>query len=110
MNVSIAIEQQSLAERHNGPELAQLVAAIDASATDVCVVCDRTLGGFLGSFQWALVHGQGECSGCGFPYVYYHYHELSPAIPTPMRYPRPAEELQLMAWVPNADIPLAEKQ
>ena len=109
MNVSIAMEQRALAERHNGPELAQLVAALEAAATDVCVDCGMELGGIFGMFLWGLVHGQGECSRCGFPYVYYHYHEVSPAIPIPMRYPRPAEELLLMAWVPNADIPLAEK-
>ena len=107
-NIIIPAEQASLVKNYQ-ERLAPLVEALDASAVAECVECGRTLGGILGAFQWGLAHGLGECSNCGFPYVYYHYHEVSPAIPVPMRYPRRAEELLLMAFVPNADIPLAEK-
>lgn len=107
MSVIIPEEQVGLVKQHNGPELVQLVGALDASSTDECVDCGMELGGLLGMFQWGIVHGQGECSRCGFPYVYYHYHEVRPAVPAPMRYPRRAEEIRLQAWVPNAEIPLS---
>ena len=32
-----------------------------------CLKCDRPLNGMLGSFQWGLAHGEGQCSGCGWP-------------------------------------------
>lgn len=98
MGVSIAMEDVALAKRHNTPDFAQLVAALSDASTDKCVYCGRTLGGLLGSFRWGLINGHGECAECGFPYVYYHRHEVEPG-----------QEILLQAWVPNADIPLAEK-
>jgi len=39
-----------------------------------CPVCDHALGGFLGSFRWGLIHGEGECSACNKAlFRYYHY-------------------------------------
>lgn len=39
-----------------------------------CPVCDSPLGGLFGSFKWAIVHGEGECSACGKAlFRYYHY-------------------------------------
>lgn len=107
--VSIPAHQQALAERHLDI-LPELVEALEASSTDDCVDCGLPLGGLLGMFTWDIVHGHGYCSACKFPYVYYHYHEVSPAVTAPMRHPRPAEELLLMAFVPNAEMPLKEKE
>jgi hypothetical protein len=38
-----------------------------------CPCCLAELGGFLGAFQWGLVHGEGTCSRCGWPVTAYHY-------------------------------------
>lgn len=98
MSVTISADQGALAKRHSKGELAELVFALEASSTEICVDCGRTLGGLLGSFTWGLVNGAGECSNCGFLYVYYHRQELEPAMPD--------GTLILQAWVPNAEIPL----
>ena len=37
-----------------------------------CLKCGKPLGGALGSFQWGLAHGEGNCSGCGWPCRVYH--------------------------------------
>ena len=109
-NVTIHDGDATLVKQHEA-DLAPLVEALDASSTDICVVCGTALGGILGSFTWDIVHGQGYCAGgpfsddCGFPYVYYHYYEVYPARHPPMTNPRPGKELLLMAFVPNADIP-----
>lgn len=97
-NVTISAEQKGLADRHLD-ELYELVEALDASSTSECVSCGESLGGLLGTFQWGIINGHGECGGCGFPYVYYHRHEIEPG-----------ETLVLKAWVPNAEMPLAQRE
>lgn len=92
--VSIGLEQRVLAERH-AEKLSDLVMALHASSTDDCVDCGRKLGGLLGTFRWGFVNGQGECSACGYPYVYYHRQEVESG-----------ETLVLKAWVPGVPIPL----
>lgn len=37
-----------------------------------CIACGNALGGMLGSFQWGLAHGEGNCS-CGYPARAIHY-------------------------------------
>lgn len=44
------------------------------AAGSKCPKCGSALGGLLGSFQWGIVHGEGECKGglhsegpCGWP-------------------------------------------
>lgn len=36
-------------------------------------VCGVSLGGFLGSFNWGVAHGEGSCSSCGHPCRAYHH-------------------------------------
>ena len=79
-NVQIAAEQGELAQRHaKDSGLAELVEVLDAASTDICVLCGKILGGFFGTFRWGIANGYGECSECGFPYVYYHRHEVEAA-------------------------------
>ena len=108
-NIIIPTEQTSLVKNYQ-ERLAPLVEALDASAVAECVECGRTLGGILGAFQWGLAHGLGECSNCGFPYVYYHRHEVPPFHESgdPMEQAGKPREILFMAFVPNADIPLSE--
>ena len=37
--------------------------------TSVCPNCSSALDGFMGSFQWGMVHGEGICAheDCGWP-------------------------------------------
>lgn len=37
-----------------------------------CLNCSAQLDGALGSFQWGIVHGEGHCTGCGWPCRAYH--------------------------------------
>lgn len=37
-----------------------------------CLECDTALSGALGSFQWGLAHGEGQCGCCGWPSRAYH--------------------------------------
>lgn len=39
---------------------------------ECCIACGSALGGMLGSFQWGLAHGEGNCS-CGYPARAIHY-------------------------------------
>lgn len=32
-----------------------------------CVCCGGVLTGLFGSFMWGLMHGEGQCSECGYP-------------------------------------------
>lgn len=32
-----------------------------------CICCGWKLGGFVGSFTWGLVHGEGHCARCRYP-------------------------------------------
>ena len=32
-----------------------------------CLKCGKSLDGILGTFQWGIVHGEGNCSYCGWP-------------------------------------------
>ena len=105
-NVEIAAVQGELAQRHSRA-IAELVEALDAGSVEDCVFCGKVLGGFFGTFRWGIVNGQGECSECGFPYQYYHRHEVEGAIFYQGKEVAPAKELVLMAWVPNAEIPLS---
>lgn len=47
-------------------------------AGTICPKCGSKLGGFLGSFTWGIVHGEGICTGgltgekCGWPARGYH--------------------------------------
>ncbi len=41
------------------------------SPLTLCIQCEKPLGGACGSFQWGLVHGEGQCS-CGWPGRAYH--------------------------------------
>ncbi len=110
-NVIIPAEQGSLVKNYQ-ERLAPLVEALDASAVAECVDCGMKLGGLLGMFTWGIVHGLGECSNCGFPYVYYHYHEVPPFHESgdPMEQAGKPREVLFMAFVPNADIPLSEER
>lgn len=108
MTVIIPSDQEGLVKRHQ-EELAELVEALDAASVDKCVNCGRMLGGFFGSFVWGIANGHGECSNCGFPYAYYHWQELD-RYPgrTKLGFPFEPETLLLMAFVPNAEMPLAQ--
>jgi hypothetical protein len=97
MTVSIELSQRALAVRHASGDFADMIAALDASSTVDCVDCGRRLGGLLGSFRWGIVNGQGECAECGYPYVYYHRHEVELG-----------ETLVLKAWLPGVPIPEKE--
>ena len=37
-----------------------------------CPACRRELGGLLGTFQWGIAHGEGNCGNCGWPVRMYH--------------------------------------
>lgn len=107
-NVTIDASQGELATRYSkDSHLVELVEVLDAASTDICVSCGKILGGFFGTFRWGIANGYGECSECGFPYVYYHRHEVQPAAYYEGREVAPARELVLMAYVPNAEMPLA---
>jgi hypothetical protein len=109
-NVIIPMEQTGLVKNYQ-ERLAPVVEALDASSVSECVECGALLGGLLGAFTWGIIHGQGECSRCGFPYVYYHHYEVPPFHESgdPMEQAGKPREILFMAFVPNADIPLAEK-
>jgi hypothetical protein len=38
-----------------------------------CLKCDEPLTGFLGSFTWGLVHGEGFCRKCKWPGRAHHF-------------------------------------
>lgn len=38
-----------------------------------CINCGRRLNGVLGTFQWGITHGEGNCSECGWPGRAIHY-------------------------------------
>lgn len=38
-----------------------------------CLKCDLGLSGMLGTFQWGIASGEGECSHCGWPCRAHHY-------------------------------------
>lgn len=42
------------------------------SGTRECLKCGERLDGLMGTFKWGLVHGEGSCSGCGWPCRVYH--------------------------------------
>lgn len=37
-----------------------------------CRGCGRSLGGFFGSLEWGIVHGEARCRECGLPARVYH--------------------------------------
>ena len=37
-----------------------------------CLHCGATLDGAMGSFQWGLASGEGQCSRCGWPARAHH--------------------------------------
>lgn len=37
-----------------------------------CCGCGKDLTGFFGTWRWALTHGWGECSNCGWPSKGHH--------------------------------------
>ncbi len=39
----------------------------------LCVGCGSELAGLFGAFTWSLAHGEGYCSGCGYPGRALHY-------------------------------------
>lgn len=41
-----------------------------------CVCCGRRLDGVIGSFEWGIVNGEGQCCYCGWPYRVYHRPKL----------------------------------
>lgn len=85
-------------------EWAGLVAALEASAADICVECGARLGGLLGSFSWGIAYGEGFCSRCGFPYRLYHRFPIDACD----KYGKPRGDALLMAFIPLAEIPLSE--
>jgi len=86
-----------------GGEWPALVEALDAASTEKCVDCDYQLGGLLGTFTWGIANGQGHCSQCGFPYLYYHRFERPPG-------PKgPRTDVVLLAFVPLAELPVIEE-
>lgn len=34
---------------------------------DLCIMCGKPINGFLGTFEWGIIHGEGKCSECGYP-------------------------------------------
>src|SRR5690606_18259509 len=38
-----------------------------------CLNCGRALDGFLRTFRWRIVHGEGQCGECGWPCRGMHY-------------------------------------
>ena len=38
-----------------------------------CPNCNCNLLGMMGTFQWGIVHGYGNCTNCGIGFKYYHY-------------------------------------
>lgn len=41
--------------------------------SDKCPECNIDLSGIFGSFEWGIVHGEGNCSACGTAFRLYHY-------------------------------------
>ena len=41
-----------------------------------CLNCSGRLDGFIGTFQWGIVHGEGKCIKCGWPARAYHRPKL----------------------------------
>ncbi|NIR76735.1 MAG: hypothetical protein GWN53_17025 [Gammaproteobacteria bacterium] len=39
----------------------------------LCIGCGEVLNGFMGTFQYGIVHGEGTCSNCGYPCRTHHY-------------------------------------
>ena len=37
-----------------------------------CLKCGKALDGPMGSFQWGIANGEGNCSGCGWPCRAHH--------------------------------------
>ena len=48
-------------------------AAIPEGTGCPCIKCGAPLGGFLGMFEWGIVHGEGRCSRCKWPARAYHF-------------------------------------
>lgn len=38
-----------------------------------CNVCGKSLGGFVGTFKYFVIHGEGYCSNCQWPVRTHHY-------------------------------------
>ena len=43
-----------------------------------CICCGKALGGFLGTFQWGIINGEGTCSSCGWPHRAHHRPKQGP--------------------------------
>lgn len=63
-------------------EIAQLDKYLEhyANTEGKCVKCEKKLLGTMvdqliggSTFEWGLVHGQGNCKNCGWPVVLYHF-------------------------------------
>lgn len=37
-----------------------------------CICCGARLNGFMGTFEWGMVNGEGKCGRCGYPHRAYH--------------------------------------
>lgn len=49
-----------------------------ASETNPCICCGAPQTGIMGllmgiGFRWGIVHGEGACTGCGWPARVYHF-------------------------------------
>ena len=38
-----------------------------------CIHCESPLMGLLGTFEWGIAHGSGQCGKCGWPSRLYHF-------------------------------------
>jgi len=75
----------------------EIVWGLEECSTDICLDCGWRLGGLLGTFTWGIIHGQGSCHNCGFPYQYYHcFPQLDD------------HTVVLCAFVPLVSLPLKE--
>lgn len=45
----------------------------DEQNYQLCLCCGERLSGILGTFRYLIVHGEGECSECGWPARANHY-------------------------------------
>ena len=39
---------------------------------ECCPICQSELNGILGTFNWGIVNGEGQCTKCGLALRYYH--------------------------------------
>ena len=55
------------------PKFTECENGSPASGSHLCVKCGERIDGIIGTFQWGLAHGEGQCCKCGYPMRGHHY-------------------------------------